>query len=310
MAPETPRLRASSATSTLPCSATRSRITVRLSARCTSRNVTQSVQVKCAVTAHVRNFLHLCGVLLTPNRGQLTFGAHEPRSSDAPDCAESRSSRAGRGAQQHLERGGSVMATGRQTTEQAAGRHRRVVPDPTTAMCASPPGRGRPDWRPSPWCWPVAAAVEVRRAGARAQTRGVTITVALASDPPPQAGAGRVQAADRDHGQVGEHRLGQPADQDLGRRDGEDLFRRRHRRRLVPGRPAGQARLVLSDGHHGGHEGDGRRRAAAGVVHQWRPCRRHPLRRLVHGHHGQHRDVQEGRRDRDADDDRDSTPAI
>ena len=41
-----------------------------------------------------------------------------------------------------------------------------------------------------------------------------------------------------------------PADEDLGRRGRQDLFRRRDRRRLVPGRPARQARLVLL--HTGG----------------------------------------------------------
>ena len=55
-----------------------------------------------------------------------------------------------------------------------------------------------------------------------------------------------VHQADRYQGELGQHRLGQPADQDHGRRSGEHLLRRRGRCRLVQGRRVPEDRLVLS----------------------------------------------------------------
>ena len=70
----------------------------------------------------------------------------------------------------------------------------------------------------------------------RQKTSGVTITVALATDAAAAGSTSTRSPSHRHQGQVDQHRLGQPADQDCRGRHREDLLRRRDRRRLVAGR--------------------------------------------------------------------------
>ncbi len=131
---------------------------------------------------------------------------------------------------------------------------------------------------------------------ARRPAAGVTITVVLASDPPPKA------ALDEFTKETGITVNWTNVDWDSlqtkisAAATAEHLLRRRHRRRLVAGRTVRPSSAGSPDGDATRHQVHGSRHAPARFVHRRRPRGRHALRRLVHGHHDQQGDVRQGRR--------------